>query len=377
MAARRTTEEARAAREAKLDAVHEQLSSAVERLVTGEDWKRALAYAVKFRSRSFNNSILIFEQHMLAHQLGLVPEPFPTLVAGFSQWQQLGRTVIKGQHGYAILAPITGKFASKTPKNPMSWRKLERGEKPMPGETVKTEMIGAKVAHVFDLSQTEGAAVPLPPAPQLLAGEAPTGLRDGLIGQVEAAGFKFLPVPHEGMIHGANGMTNYTDRNVAVRTNMDDAAQVKTIAHELAHILLHDPADEDATKHRGIAEVEAESVALMVGAAHGMDATAYSVPYVAAWATRSDGKEPSAIVAATAEKVRKAAVAILDRLDTVQIGNGTPPGLTRDDPERRTGREGGRTSRRATGRRAGVKRVEPVPVPASEHVSDAGLARGL
>ena len=40
------------------------------------------------------------------------------------------------------------------------------------------------------------------------------------------------------------------------------------------------------------------------------------------------------IVQATAERVRKVAVEILDQLDTVQISDGTPPGLTRDDLER-------------------------------------------
>lgn len=52
-----------------------------------------------------------------------------------------------------------------------------------------------------------------------------------------------------------------------MRTDMDDAAQVKTLAHELGHVMLHGPDSTDAVMHRGIVEVEAESVALMVGAA--------------------------------------------------------------------------------------------------------------
>ena len=72
-----------------------------------------------------------------------------------------------------------------------------------------------------------------------------------------AAGFAVLRVPHEGMIHGANGMTDYTANTVAVRENMDPAAQVKTLAHELGHVLLHGPDQEEARQHRGIGEVEA------------------------------------------------------------------------------------------------------------------------
>ena len=57
-------------REAKLDEVREHLNAQVENLVTGEDWKRALSFAAKFRSRSVNNSWLIFAQHQAAWETG-------------------------------------------------------------------------------------------------------------------------------------------------------------------------------------------------------------------------------------------------------------------------------------------------------------------
>ena len=41
-----------AAREEKLEALHKKLTESVGALVTGEDWKRALEVAAKFRSRS-------------------------------------------------------------------------------------------------------------------------------------------------------------------------------------------------------------------------------------------------------------------------------------------------------------------------------------
>ena len=59
-------EEARKKREAKLDELHERLTGAVEQLVTGEDWAEMLRFAAKFRSRSFNNVLLIWEQHCQA-----------------------------------------------------------------------------------------------------------------------------------------------------------------------------------------------------------------------------------------------------------------------------------------------------------------------
>lgn len=326
--------DARAAREAKLDALHERLTGAVEQLVSGEDWARALAFAARFRARSFANTILIFTQHQEAYGLGLVPDPVPSHVAGYRQWQQLGCQVSKGQPGYQILTPVTGRFASATPQNAESWRRLGKGETPRAGETVRTKMVGVRPAYVWDASQTTGDPIPEPPAPRLLEGHAPAGLWEGLAAQVQSAGFELRLVADASEILGANGLTDYASRVVSVRSDMDPAAQVKTLAHELGHVLLHGPDAGEARQHRGIGEVEAESVALMVGAAHDMDTSGYTVPYVSTWAARVEGQDPVEVVKTTGERVRKAALGILEQLDTTQVGNGTPPGLERDTPSR-------------------------------------------
>lgn len=202
---RRTREQAQAAQEAKLDELHERLTGAVEQLVSGDDWRRALAFAARFRARSFSNTLLIWAQHEAAYEAGRVPEPVPSYVAGYRQWQALGRQVMKGQPGYMIFAPVTGRFASSKPADAESWRRLGKGEKPRPGEVVRSKMIATRPAYVWDASQTSGDPIPEPPAPRLLEGEAPRGLWDGLAAQVHAAGFEVLRVPHEGLIHGANG----------------------------------------------------------------------------------------------------------------------------------------------------------------------------
>jgi hypothetical protein len=325
-------------REAKLEALQQQLADAVSALVTGEDWKRALAFAAQFRSRSFNNTMLIWAQHHQAYTEGHVPEPTPTYVAGFHQWHSLGRHVVKGQRGYGILAPVTARFASTPPEDQSSWRRLGRTERPRPGEIVRSRMVGLKPAHVWDISQTDGKPLPALPRPILLTGQAPAGLWDGLADQITAAGYELRLVSSAASLGGANGITDFMAREVSVRVDMDDAAQVKTLAHELGHVLLHAPqrnsppaeVGADASRHRGIAEVEAESVALMVGAAHGLDTSSYTIPYVSTWAASVPGKSPVEIIRATAELVRTTSMRILDKLPTPKIGDGTPPGLDRD-----------------------------------------------
>jgi hypothetical protein len=231
---------AQSTREARLAAVHERLAGAVESLVSGDDWQRAIQFAARFRTRSFGNTLLIWSQHQAAYEAGRVPDPEPTFVAGFKQWQLVGRTV-KGQAGYVIHAPVTALFATSTPQIPESWRRLGRLENPRPGKVVRSRMIGAKPAYVWDVSQTGGGPLPERPHPVLLTGTAPDGLWEGLAAQIHGHGFTVERVPDELAIHGANGLTDYTAKTVAVRSNMDDAAQVKTLAHELAHVLLHAP----------------------------------------------------------------------------------------------------------------------------------------
>jgi hypothetical protein len=210
---------------------------------------------------------------------------------------------------------------------------------------VKSKLVGLKPTHVWDISQTTGDPVPELPRPTLLQGEAPTGLWDGLADQITAHGFELRLVSSAAAIGGANGLTDFLAREVSVRMDMDDAAQVKTLAHELGHILLRAPREDvlsthvaaDATLHRGIAEVEAESIALMVGAAHGLDTSSYTVPYVSTWAASVPGKTPVEVVQLRAERVRSTALGVLDKLDTQKIGDGSPPGLDREALNQRAG----------------------------------------
>src|SRR5207249_4796746 len=133
---------------------------------------------------------------------------------------------------------------------------------------------GFKIAYVFDIDQTDGEPI-ADVRPVLLDGHAPAGLWDSLAAQVVAAGFDL----QRGDCRPANGRTDYAARTVTVRTDVTDAQAAKTLAHELAHVLLHD-GSAYALGCRGLVEVEAESVAYVVASAAGLPTDAYSLPYV-------------------------------------------------------------------------------------------------
>ncbi|MCT1607682.1 ImmA/IrrE family metallo-endopeptidase, partial [Nesterenkonia massiliensis] len=197
------------------------------------------------------------------------------------------------------------------------------------------------------------------------------GLHAELSRLIREQGFTVVGAGSAAELGGANGITDYTARQVAVRSDMDPAAQVKTLAHELGHVLMHGPNQQEARGHRGVVEVEAESVALMIGAAHGMDTSEYTIPYVSTWAGQVKDQEPAEVVKATGERVRQTAISVLEQLDTPQVVDGTPPGLERNPPQRSG-------AVRQSPEPKDMQRTGPAPEPAGmrrEPAASAGVER--
>jgi antirestriction protein ArdC len=274
-----TTTKASADRGQRLEQLQQQLTERIARLVTREDWQRMLETAARFHRYSLNNLMLI-----------AIQKPDATRVAGYQTWKSLGRRVRGGEKGIAILAPCRYKVRDK-----------EEG-------TERWVVRGFTVATVFDISQTDGEELPADVRPVLLEGSAPVGLWDQLAKQVAAAGFMLS----RGDCRGANGRTDYASRTVTVRADVDDAQAVKTLVHELGHILC-DHESQMMFGCRGRLEVEAESVAYVVANAVGMSTDSYSLPYVASWTAGSIDQ-----VKSTADKVVRVSAAILEGLEAVQ-----------------------------------------------------------
>jgi len=268
-----------ARREEQLEAAHEMLVAKTAALVTSEGWAEYLAFAARFRQYSFNNTMLI-----------LIQCPTATRVASYKQWAAMGRQVRKGEKGLQIFAPM-----------------MRKREDEKTGEE-KRYVSGFRLVSVFDVSQTDGDALPDDVArPMLLDGEDPEGLMASLIKIANLHGYLIRFGPST---RGENGYTSPSEKMIQISEGLSDAQRTKTMCHEVAHMLLHcdDKAlTEDAMLHRNVAEVEAESVAYIVAQVHGMPTESYSVPYVAGW---SNGKPE--VVAATADRVLKTAKRILE-----------------------------------------------------------------
>ena len=230
------------------------IAEAVEQLVTGADWQTMLDVVARFHTYSPNNIWLILAQH-----------PDATRVAGYRTWRNLDRWVRKGEHGIAVLAPIVTRT-----------KPIDTNDERDHPELVKV-LRGFKIVHVFDIAQTGGTELP-DVTPTLLTGDAPTAAWDMLAAHITDAGFAL----ERGDCDGANGYTNHTTRTVRVRDDVDDNQAVKTLAHELGHVLLHDNIDR-ASGDRARMEIEAESIAYLVCHQLGIVSDDYSFAYLARW----------------------------------------------------------------------------------------------
>jgi len=240
----------------------ELLEAGVERILDGEEFKRYLAFAVRFHSYSANNSLLI-----------LVQRPDATWIAGYKTWRDLGRQVRRGEEGIKILAPV--------------FRTVEDEEG---GEKARL-LCSFRVVKVFDVSQTDPIpdAEPLPekPRPKALHGgsEAARLLGRSLLAFCESEGVPVSEDDRELGEHspGANGVYLLRERRIILRGALSADGRAKTLAHELAHHLLH--RDVEATEtDRPTFEAEAEGTAYAVLSYFGVDASEYSFAYVARWA---------------------------------------------------------------------------------------------
>jgi hypothetical protein len=143
-----------------------------------------------------------------------------------------------------------------------------------------------------------------------------------------------------------------------VRADMDDAAMVKTLIHEAAHVLLHlsPPA---RYLPRALKEVEAESVAYVVASVHGMPTDDYTFPYVAGWA----GEDADKAIRETQARVNVAARAIIAESPAEHTVGSKPPGtdLAVAATRQLEGEAGTRNAQREAEMAGSVAAEAPVP----------------
>jgi antirestriction protein ArdC len=185
----------------------EQLANETDAARQSQLFRDYLRTSAAFWNYSWHNQMLIWKQRQDASYVG-----------GFNTWLKCGRHVRKGEKGISIFAPMF--FRDK--------RKTE-------GAETETQRIWFKVVYVFDISQTDGT--PLPELPTKSVGERGQAMLDRLLRFAESRGIKVRFV-EQCCLNGAAGTSRA--KEIEIRTaDADIATQAATLAHEIAHSLLH------------------------------------------------------------------------------------------------------------------------------------------
>ena len=205
--------------------LRDALHSEIRKHSSGVEWVRWLDASVALRNYSFRNVVLITLQM-----------PYASQVARSDIWQKFGRSVLDQQqnHDIRILAPvIQHRGRSKPVQASDAEFELERGRSARGGG----RLLGFKVGSVWDVSQTDGP--PLPPPSAAGAGASTSELWRALAHQAQSAGYTL--VEGNSGHRGLDGYTDYQARTVVIRRGLDDVSAVARLAHEVAHLRMHNP----------------------------------------------------------------------------------------------------------------------------------------
>jgi len=214
-------------------------------------------------------------------------------VAGYATWKRFGRHVRPGEQGIGIFVPLLVRA-----------RPEEGPGGPAASLPVLPRLVGFKIGHVFDVSQTEGQALPRTPAVSLAGEDA------GLIAALDAFARQVLRIEIEERndlsTPGANGECQYgaDGRAARIRIRRDNSPRqrAKTRVHEIGHALLHSGGGVPEGNSRAVRELEAESVAYCVLEHFGLDSGDYSFGYLALWGR---GEEAIPAILASGERIRR------------------------------------------------------------------------
>jgi len=225
----------------------------------------------RFHRYSLHNVMLIASQ-----------KPSASYVAGFRTWNGLGRFVKKGEKGILILAPILR-------------RKPETEEDQ---EESSSSIAGFRAVYVFDVSQTDGQELPQIGAVHGDPQEHATRLHS-------FAERQSIVVEYSDQIAPARGVSS--GGKITLLPGQSPAEEFSTLAHELAHELLHRGDRRESTSRR-IRETEAEATAFVVCHAVGLETGSAACDYIQLW--NGDAQ----LLTESLEHVRRAASQILSAL---------------------------------------------------------------
>lgn len=292
-------------KQAEIEDMFKRIDEGVKAVFTSEKYVDYLKFAAKFTDYSANNTMLIVSAR-----------PDASFVAAYGKWKQLGRQVKKGEAGIPILAPVkykTNQFEEyERPAKDEFGNQLYNDDGTEKMETVSENVTGIsfRKAYVFDVSQTEGEPIPEPV--QELSGDIDKDRMEAIFKALRKV--TGIDIEFDDIRGSSKGYYSPTSNLIVINKGMSDTQTLKTVFHETAHCLLHDPNKKIVTAKspRNEKEIQAESTAFIVAEHFGIDTSEYSFPYIATW---TDGKTLEQLQKVLQE-IQTAAKTIISEVDS-------------------------------------------------------------
>ncbi|WP_288623885.1 PBECR4 domain-containing protein [uncultured Streptococcus sp.] len=270
--------------------LNQHLKEGIKAYLNSENYKNFLTKMSQFNQYSSRNLRLILAQ-----------KPDASYLAPYNTWKKFDRHIKRGEKALSVIIPVT-----YVKKDQQGQPILDKDGKPETGLTFRLK------PTTFDVSQTEGKAMPKPAeVKEQLTDLDYANLYRALM---SIAKTNNVSVRFEEMERSTFGYYNPTENQIVLRSNeMNKSQIIKTFLHETAHSELHhnnNPQQEQLTK--STAELQAESVAYVVASYYGIDTADYSFDYLAGW---SNDKETLADLEAQLDIVQQEAKSLMVRMD--------------------------------------------------------------
>jgi len=264
---------------AEVESSIEELLQLTEEAKRSEKFKEWLDVQSKFHNYSYRNSWLIKLQC-----------PEATKVAGYRQWQEkFDRHVKQGESAIWIWAPLQGKICPEcgTAKYKHDSTDCDHFDDEDTDDW-EQGIVGFKPVPVFDISQTEGEE--LPELDTSAQGEI-NGLLKKVKRFAEQKDINVEIVDESEWDRKSDGFAVEGKVNVK---QQDKATTASVLLHELSHILAGHTTDNGfgSKGEKKKEELEAESIAYIVGEKFGLDMSNSSF-YLASYKADREGFEES------------------------------------------------------------------------------------
>jgi hypothetical protein len=230
------------------------LANATDQVAMDAAIRNYLTFYSKFHNYSLTNSMLIFLQKKDAKR-----------VAGYNTWKKKNRGVKKGATAIWIWFPMQVKAGEETDTSNVDFTGVDDAVRK--GKTITRFSMG----KVYDISDTYplNEKGEVPETPKWYGENEPSEVADELTERLskfaETLGIKLTKTDSEG---GEKGYS--AGEHINLSSDVSGVGQASTLAHELAHELLHWKTkspfyiDDDTVNTREMKELQAESVSYAI-----------------------------------------------------------------------------------------------------------------